>query len=247
MNPTLSVSSTGDLSFMREAVKGLAEGKVYVGVPEKETNRPPTKYAPVTNAGLMYIHTNGSVKWNFPPRPVIEPSIEAHQEKIQQYLNSAASLALDGKTVAANSQLRLCGQYAANRAKEWFFDRRNGWAQDAPSTIARKIAKLQKFRKNKKGVRVSAGPAANREFIAAQAVLQSVNKFRPKYGLTPLDTINTPLIDTGELRRSITYVIEEIQPIKTPQQPPITTVGVPIPPATSGGMFGGVNVVPKVP
>jgi hypothetical protein len=195
----------------------------------------------------LYIHTNGSTRWNIPPRPVIEPTIRANQKQIDVMMGSVAKLTLDGKVTAANAQLKKVGQFASNRCKDWFFDSRNGWAQDAPATIRRKLQKMIKFRINKKGQKVMRGGKANKAYLNAMTVLGLVNQYRPRYGLTPLDSINSPLIDTDEMRRAITYVVEEIKAPPVPPQQQQTVAASPTAPpvpSATGGIFGGVNIVP---
>ena len=73
MNPTIQVSESGDFSFVKAALGTLQNAKIYIGIPEAETTR---NSQAVTNAGLLFIHTNGSPLRHIPARPVIEPSIE---------------------------------------------------------------------------------------------------------------------------------------------------------------------------
>ena len=190
LNPTITVSESGDSSFIKEAIGTLQNAKVYVGIPEAETLR---KGKPITNAALLFVHTNGSPLRHIPATPVIEPSIEANHEEIESGLHEAASYILDGQKVEAKETLAKVGTLGANGAKKWFVDPRNGWRQNSPETIKRKLSKLtgQRLRK-------------------ALDVLNSVDEHMPLYGTTELDAINTPLIDTGEMRRAITHVEEMV-------------------------------------
>lgn len=161
MKPTIHVTEAGDIDSVRKALASLSQARVYVGIPEVETSR---KGTPVTNAGLMYIQTNGAHLPNgavIPPRPVIEPAIEApnNKERITKELGLAASSELDGNRQQTLLHLKRAGTMGSNAAKRWFTDPRNHWAPNAPSTIAAKGS-------------------------------------------------DRPLIDQGELRRSITHVEE---------------------------------------
>lgn len=173
-------------------LRDLQRLSVYVGIPESAAAR---KVGPITNAELAFIHTNGvrsidarikmgaaminkkisyeaahalylqskgSMTFAVPPRPIIEPAIEAEDNKkaITEELKKAAAAILDGQTQLGRAKLKRAGLEAQNRVRAWFTDPRNKWAPNAPSTIARK------------------GSAR-------------------------------PLIDTGELRKSITYVLAE--------------------------------------
>lgn len=140
MKPTITVTEAGDLDFVRKALSNLSHARVLVGIPEAETSRPGQV---VTNAGLMYIQTNGAHLPNgavIPPRPVIEPAIEApdNRELIEEQLGLAAQAELDGKPDEMRRHLFLAGQLGSNAAKRWFRDPRNNWAPNAPSTIAAK-------------------------------------------------------------------------------------------------------------
>ena len=142
MNPTITLTEDGDGErFIKEAMGTLENAKVYVGIPEAETNREDQKQE-VTNAGLLFIHTNGSPIRHIPARPVIEPSIEANHEVLEDGLHEVSSLILDGKTADANQMLKKVGTLGANGAKKWFTDPRNGWRQNSPETIRRKLSKL---------------------------------------------------------------------------------------------------------
>jgi hypothetical protein len=193
LNPTITLTEDGDgESFIKEALGTLENAKVYIGIPEAETTRESQKKE-VTNAGLLFIHTNGSPIRHIPARPVIEPSIEANHEVLEDGLHEVSSLILDGKTSEANVMLKKVGTLGANNAKKWFTDSRNGWRQNAPETIRRKLSKLTGKRLRK-----------------ALDVLNSVSENMPLVGTTALDEINTPLIDTGQMRRAITHVEELI-------------------------------------
>ncbi len=137
MKPTISVTESGDLHFLQTAIDNLENAKVYVGIPEQTTSR---KGQVITNAGLMYIQTNGSEVMNIPPRPVIEPAIEApdNNERISGTLGVAMTAELDGNHALAVENMRKAGTQGANAAKRWFTDPRNNWAPNAPSTIAAK-------------------------------------------------------------------------------------------------------------
>ena len=192
MNPTITLTEDGDgESFIKEAIGTLENSKVYVGIPEAETNRKKNKKEAVTNAGLLFIHTNGSPIRHIPARPVIEPSIEANHESLEEGLHAAAGLVLDGEKYKAEVMLKKVGTLGANGAKAWFTDPRNGWRQNAPSTIRRKLGKLTGKRRRK-----------------ALDILNSVDENMPLVGTSALDEINTPLIDTAQMRRAITHVEE---------------------------------------
>lgn len=150
-----------------ESLKFLKENSVYVGIPDETTERENEEKNEVTNAELLYIHTNGSPVNNIPPRPVIEPAIYKDRDRLSRMLADAASLQLKGQHNDAIQQLKRTGQRAESVCRRYFVDPENGWPPNSPSTIAYKKSKH-------KG-----------------------KDYNPR-----------PLIDTGELRKSITYFVE---------------------------------------
>jgi hypothetical protein len=116
----------------------------------------------VNNAQLLYIHTNGSVLKHIPARPVIEPAIKDpdNQALFMPEFEAAAKTALNGKPEQVDKHLRRAGLIGQNVCRAWFVNSKNGWAPNAPSTIAAKGS-------------------------------------------------SRPLIDTGAMRKSITFVVSE--------------------------------------
>lgn len=171
-------------------LQALARREVYVGIPAEESTR--ENGGEINNAELLYIHTHGvrrremreemdkniakgmkyskahslyiqahgSPLWQAPPRPVLEPAVEAYKAPIGAELAKASRAALNGDAVGAERALNLAGMVAQNAARGWFEDARNGWAPNAPSTIKRKGS-------------------------------------------------DSPLIDTGEMRKAIVYVVRD--------------------------------------
>lgn len=178
----LKVTKTSSAVKVNESLAKLAKKQVYVGIPESGAGR---KQGEINNAALMYIHTNGSPMNNIPARPVIEPAIEQPETKklIVEQLKDAAEAAFEGDESAMDESLQKAGRLGANAAKRWFTDSRNGWPKNKPSTIRNKLRKL---------------PGTS--YADAMDILDSGGD---------ISSLDTPLIDSGELRRSITYVVGE--------------------------------------
>ena len=83
----------------------------------------------------LYIHSHGSALMNTPPRPVIEPAIEANIEPINDMLAKAMKQYLMTGSVAG---LKKVGMFASAQCKNWFEDSRNNWAPNSPYTIRKK-------------------------------------------------------------------------------------------------------------
>lgn len=177
----------GGLKGLIERIASLGQEHIYVGVPQEKSSRQGEE---INNAELVYIHTHGIRKksmieemnanmergmkyskayelyihshgsplWHSPPRPIIEPAIEANKDKIARAFAKVYKAKADGDNEEAKQAMIRTGLTAQNVARGWFTDPRNNWAPNSPRTIAMKGSER-------------------------------------------------PLIDTGELRKSIVYVI----------------------------------------
>lgn len=154
------IQEAGDIFKTINSMLFMRDNYVLVGIPQKETTREGEE---ITNAELLFIHTNGSPVNNIPARPVIEPAIKYNKDRISEMLRKSAQAFIDGSRIKAYEQLERVGIYAQNICRGWFTNPNNGWPPNSPSVIKVKM---------KKGA-----------------------------------TEPRPLIDTGELRKSITYVI----------------------------------------
>jgi hypothetical protein len=163
-----------------EDIKNL---EVYVGVPQDKSTR---KGDEATNAELCYIHTNGSPINHIPARPIIEPAIELpeNKEAITEELSKAAEAVLSNKPDEAKKHLALAGMLGQNAARSWFTDPRNNWPENSPLTAQNKLSKL-----------------SGKEQKTLQALIDAGASITDK-------NISKPLIDTGELRKSIVYVVK---------------------------------------
>lgn len=159
MKASASVTRKSGAGIFAARLEKLKSAAVYVGIPQDKNLR---TVGEVTNAQLLFIHTHGSALQHIPARPVIQPAIAKaeNKERITAELKQAAHTTLEGDEQAAHEHLAKAGTLGANAAKRYFTDPDNGWAPNAPATIAEKGS-------------------------------------------------DKPLIDTGELRRDITYVVKE--------------------------------------
>lgn len=194
VTPTIKVLKEIKVASLVDAVGVLAKKEVLVGIPAEHSSRQTQNTAgdKINNAELLYIQSHGVRKaemraemqkhldagkkyseahslyiqshgsplWHIPPRPVLEPSIEANKEPIAKQLQQATVAALDGDSVGVDHALHRAGFVAENAAKGWFEKQENGWPPNSPRTIAQKGS-------------------------------------------------DSPLIDTGEMRKAITHVVRE--------------------------------------
>jgi hypothetical protein len=192
---TLKKAGAGD-SKMLAGLANLRRERVLVGIPEDENNRgekaegPRLKgggfesRSPIGNAALLFLHSEGSPARKLPQRQVIQPAIKAEDNKkrLMNGMKGVAQLEMAGDHEAALEQLAKVGIMGANASKRWFTDPRNGWPPNKRATVLRKLNKLtgQRLRK-------------------ALAMLDA-------QGQAAVDTV---LIDTGQMRRAITSVVDD--------------------------------------
>jgi len=167
-------------------IKKLTGFDVLVGIPEANAERTNTdgSKSPINNAQLLYIHSKGSPVQKIPPRPLMEPALEAsgNKERIDEDLKKAAQLMLDGKPEAAIKALHRAGIDGVNIIRDWFDDPRNNWPPNKRSTVLAKINKRYKTKKTRK-------------------------KYRDIYdaGESGIDQV---LIDTAQMKDAIVYSVE---------------------------------------
>ena len=137
----------------------------------------------INNAELLFVFSKGSPKRKQPPRPVLEPAIEAqgNKEAISNELAQSvkASIAGDGDT--ATKRMRRAALAAQNAARGWFTDPRNSWAPLAESTKRARAGRMTKAQR-------AAATGKNGEL---------------------LNEAFTPGVDTGAMRASIQGIIAE--------------------------------------
>ena len=116
----------------------IKNNEVYVGIQQKETKR---EDEPITNAELLFIHTNGSPVNNIPPRPVIEPAIKDDSERLSTMMKKAAQLVLEGNVAGAIRQLKLTGMRGQVVSRQWFYNPKNNWPLNSPAVQEQKKKK----------------------------------------------------------------------------------------------------------
>lgn len=165
------------LANLKKFITGMdeiCENAVYIGVPQANSTR---KGDEITNAELMYIHTNGSELMNIPPRPILMPAILANKEKINKKLLIAFKAYQNSKELG-DEKLEEVGIFTSDKCRRWFVDPRNGWAPNSYVTI--------------------------HGGVVWNPVSGNYVRIKGKG-----EKKNRPLIDTGALRRSITYVLDK--------------------------------------
>lgn len=188
LSPVCKVTKKIDkLEDIAKSLAMLMKQDVLVGIPQDRSSRPGGQ---ITNAELGYVlahgvrpaHVRAEIKdaqkagssysqalgaymlehgdplWQIPPRPFLEPAFKANADKLRVQQLKIIKAALEGSPEKMSIEVQKLGLLGQSIVKAWFVDPRNGWAPNAPSTIAAKGS-------------------------------------------------DKPLIDTGELRNSISYVV----------------------------------------
>lgn len=179
----MSIIVKDKLKEIVQSINSLVSQSVLVGIPEDESQRKDDEeqQGPINNAMLGYIHEHGSPINNIPARPFLIPGVENAQEKIEDRLKQAAIAALDGAFSKVDQSLNSAGVVARDSVKSKINS--GDFAPLADSTLKARA------RKGRKGAE---------EEIASRLA-----------GNKPSNDNVKPLIDTGQLRNSINYVIRK--------------------------------------
>lgn len=165
---TVGLKSKSLLGAVRGALQKLTQKDVLVGIPAEKATREKSKdinnaellyihthgvRTPAmrqemqqhmdkgmtySKAHQLYLREHGSPAMAIPPRPVLEPSIQANKEAIGKWLGKAGKAALEGNAEKYMYNLEGAGNLAEKGARLWFKDPRNNWAPNSPRTIKRK-------------------------------------------------------------------------------------------------------------
>jgi len=176
----MSVKMTKDkLGEVLRAVSALKNTSVLVGVPDKTANRKDGE--PISNAEIGYIMETGSPANNIPARPHLVPGIQSVQDDVTGQLRKASFAALSGSTAGVTAALNAAGMIGQKgvRAK----------ITEGPFVPLSEATLRARARRGRKG--------AIRELESRAA------------GNQPDSTNAKPLVDKGQYRQSITYVVRK--------------------------------------
>lgn len=183
----MSVKIKENLAALTEALKILSKRRILVGIPQANDAR---TGSPIGNAAIGYIMENGAPEVNIPARPFLVPGVKAAQSAIEVALLAAGSAALVGDINRVNINLAIAGQKAVTSVQLTI---QAGIPPPLkPGTVAARA------RRNASRTGRKATAADQRAFNASYASGTATMAQSP----------TTPLYDTGELLKSITYVVE---------------------------------------
>jgi hypothetical protein len=195
-----TVSRTRELF---DAIEALTGKEVLVGIPKDKADREDENGEPITNASLAYIHEYGSAKRNIPARPFLHPGIRKAKERIISIMRRGAMEALVNHDKAAGEKiLEQVGMVARNSIIREIRDPTPPYAPLQPATIRARLR------------RTAAGRRKLREIKAGgkhlgMAMPQILTTYaQASWGSGPN---MRPLIDTGQLRAAISYVVRDVE------------------------------------
>lgn len=179
----------GNMAQVQDNLRLLANLEVLVGFPEDSTARDenpeddPDKRG-ITNAALGYIHDQGSPEVNIPARPFMIEGIEGAQASIEKALSGALKQGMRGNAIQMEQAMIAAGLTAKLAIQ-------NKITEGIPPPLAEATLK-KRARRGKKSS------------IAKAAQLELDRRAR---GEDPTTTIAHTLIETGQLRNAVNYVI----------------------------------------
>jgi hypothetical protein len=175
-----------NLPAVTKAIRDLSYQRVMVGVPSTMAS---VGHSNPSNAELAYIHEHGAPEANIPARPFLGPGIKRVKGKLELYLRAAGKAALSGKPDEVLKRLHAAGLTASASA-------RNVITEGIPPPLA---------------ARTVAGRIARRKSATWKRQKRAAVAANVAAGNAPGAGLFTPLIDTGALRASITYVIRRVR------------------------------------
>lgn len=189
----VTVKLTDNSKAISAAIKALSEKRVMVGVPatgEKLLGAGGSNIrqsGAITNAQLAYIHNNGAPEVNIPARPFLRPGVESVKDKIIKGLEAAGKAAFAGNAVEVDKALIRVGLIAQAAVRNKITD--GPFLPLAPATIA---ARLRRGHPGQQAHSIYGKGAIASDIHAAATGMR-------------------PLVDTGQLRAAINFVIRKVK------------------------------------
>lgn len=179
------IRKTDNSDSISRAVNHLLRSQVVVGIPDTTAQREPTpgEPNPPTNATIGYAMEFGVPDKNIPARPFLIPGTESVKDTVAIRLAKAGEMALSGNPSDVERGLMAVGIVAADAVRRQITD--GSFAPLSERTIAARAARGQKGAKQYLKLRGQGTP---------EDILQGAGLVKP-------------LIDTGQLRRAVTYVV----------------------------------------
>jgi hypothetical protein len=183
-----AVTITKDnVSKVFQAITKITGKQVLVGIPDNGQNVRDDE--PVNNATIGYAMEFGSPASNVPARPFLIPGVKKSEKESLRQLRQACEAALNGNQPGMLQGLNRAGIVASNEVKHTINS--NIPPPLAPSTIRNRYRQRQTKRRE-----------------SEQVYLDLVKNGAPP-GAAQTDVGIVALVNTGQLRNSITYVVRD--------------------------------------
>lgn len=188
--PDIGVTKTVDnVARLLANVAELTASDVLVGVPAAKTAR---KDGAITNASLAYIHEFGSPAHNIPARPFLFPGVRRIQAQAKAVLRQGALDVLRG-VAKVDVVLNKVGILARNSVVNEITDPEPPFIPLRPATIRARLRRTAAGRRQLRQIKTKRSAGVPME--------QALTEWAETGG-----NIH-PLLDTGALRASISYVV----------------------------------------
>lgn len=173
-----------NLSELRKAIKRLVRDEVLCGIPAETTVRPDAlSGGQINNATIAYIQDNGAPEAKIPARPFYRPAVQNQKKAVVDLLTKMANYGLDNP-----AQVNKIDEGFDRIGMAIVGEMRNIIAAGIPPPLAPRTLRARAA-KGRKG---------------AQLELD-----RREAGLPAGTDLATPLLDTGEMNKSLTWVIRK--------------------------------------
>lgn len=170
------------VSEISAALLRLSNKRAMVGIPAEKGGR--SQGGTLTNAAIAYIQENGAPEANIPARPHLYPGVARVQGETEADLRAALDSALDGRADAVDREFDRIGLRAANSIRGVIRDK-------IPPPLAERTIDAR-IRRAQSGAR--------RRKLRAQLANDPGAAW----------SMFTPLINTGQYLRAITYVVRKL-------------------------------------
>ena len=180
-----------ELMDLAKDLMALAKTQVLVGVPAATSDR--TDDGP-NNAFLAYVHDNGSPVAGIPARPFMKPGIQKAQNRISKFLMAAAKCFLEKDDTGVEQALMSAGLVAQGSIRN-VINEGEGFAPLKRSTLLGRTRKrAYAWWRIEEGNDMTPEQRKSMRHEQREALMGSMH----------------PLVDTGQLRNSINFVIRKI-------------------------------------
>lgn len=193
----MSVKVTKDeLANVLKSIHALVSREVLIGIPESEDARKASEDGePIGNAEIGYIQETGSPTNNLPARPFLVPGVEKALPQAVAQLERGGKRALSGDRMAGDASLHAAGLTCQNSVKAVINS--NIAPALSPETIKNRFRQ-----RGTKGRRKGEKAYLDMIGAGAQSGGMSLYQIQSVSGIVSL-------INTGQLRNSITHVIRD--------------------------------------